>query len=219
VELVYHGLDLRRFPAPPVRAPRDGTRADDPVRFVSVGRAVKKKGYDDLLEALAKLPPELHWRFVHIGSGELKEALKAQATALGIADKIEWRGALPQDKVIASLRDADIFVLPCKEGPKGDRDGLPNVILEAATQALPILSTDFAGVPEFIIAGETGLLVAPGDNAALARDLNALARDPALRVRLGQAAHERIKTAFSFDAGVDDLAAKLMANLMRTAVA
>lgn len=219
VELVYHGLDLRRFPAPPVRAPRDGTRADDPVRFVSVGRAVKKKGYDDLLEALAKLPPELHWRFVHIGSGELKEPLKAQATALGIADKIEWRGALPQDKVIASLRDADIFVLPCKEGPKGDRDGLPNVILEAATQALPILSTDFAGVPEFIIAGETGLLVAPGDNAALARDLNALARDPALRVRLGQAAHERIKTAFSFDAGVDDLAAKLMANLMRTAVA
>jgi glycosyltransferase involved in cell wall biosynthesis len=219
VELVYHGLDLRRFPAPPTRNPRDGARAGDPVRFVSVGRAVKKKGYDDLLQALATLPPDLHWRFVHIGSGELKEALKAQAAALGIADKIEWRGALPQDKVIATLRDADIFVLPCKEGPKGDRDGLPNVILEAATQALPILSTNFAGVPEFVIAEETGLLVAPGDSAALARDLNALARDPALRARLGQAAHKRITTAFSFDAGVDDLAAKLMANLMRTAVA
>lgn len=219
VALVYHGLDLRRFPEPPTRRPRDGARADEPVRFVSVGRAVQKKGYDDLLAALAKLPADLHWRFVHIGSGELKEALKAQAAALGIANRIEWRGALPQDKVIAALRDADVFILPCKEGAKGDRDGLPNVILEAATQALPILSTNFAGVPEFVMADETGLLVPPGDRAALARDLTLLARDTGLRARLGQAAHARIKTAFSFDAGVDDLATRLMTNLMRTPVA
>ena len=219
VQLVYHGLDLRRFPAPLARTPRDGSRNDDPVRFVSVGRAVKKKGYDDLLDALAKLPADLHWRFVHIGSGELKEALKTRAAELGLSDRIEWRGALPQDKVITALRDADVFVLPCKEGPKGDRDGLPNVILEAATQALPILSTDFAGVPEFIIANETGLLVAPGDSAALARELTRLARSHDLRQRLGVAAYARIKTAFSFDAGVDDLASKLIASQMRAPVA
>ena len=218
VALVYHGLDLRRFPTPPQRASRNGSDAADPIQFISVGRAVKKKGYDDLLRALAKLPPDLHWRFIHIGSGELKDVLKAQAAALGIADKIEWRGALPQDKVIDALRAADIFVLPCKEGPKGDRDGLPNVILEAATQALPILSTDFAGVPEFIEAGATGLLVAPGDDAALARDLVLLARDPAMRQRLGEAAFERIKTAFSFDAGVDDLALRLSRHLVDTQV-
>jgi len=102
---------------------------------------------------------------------------------------------------------------------KSNRDGLPNVILEAATQALPILSTDFAGVPEFIIADETGLLVAPGDSAALARELTRLARDHDLRKRLGEAAYARIKTAFSFDAGVDDLASKLMASQMRAPVA
>ena len=213
VALVYHGLDLRRFPPPPERPLRDGRDQADPIRFVSVGRAVKKKGYDDLLNALARLPRDLHWRCVHIGSGELKDALKAQAIALGIADKIEWRGALSQDKVIDALRAADIFVLPCKEGAKGDRDGLPNVILEAATQALPILSTDFAGVPEFVVAGETGLLVAPGDETALARDLTRLTRDPALRQHLGSAAFARIKTAFSFDAGVDDLAWRLSRHL------
>lgn len=215
VALVYHGLDLRRFPAPPKRMPRDGSDARDPIRIVSVGRAVKKKGYDDLLDAFARLPRDLHWRFVHIGSGELKDALKARAQALGIADRIEWRGALPQDKVIDALREADLFVLPCKEGPKGDRDGLPNVILEAATQALPILSTDFAGVPEFVTPSETGLLVAPGDVDALAQNIAVLARDPALRIMLGTAAHARIRTAFSFDAGVDDLAARLSSSLAR----
>ena len=215
VALVYHGLDLRRFPSPPSRTPRDGSSADDPVRIVSVGRAVKKKGYDDLLEALARLPGELNWRFTHIGAGELQDTLKARAATLGIADKITWRGALPQDKVIDALRDADLFVLPCKEGPKGDRDGLPNVILEAATQALPILSTDFAGVPEFITGGETGMLVSPGDVDALAREMATLARDPALRIMLGTAAHARIRTAFSFDAGVDDLAARLSASLSK----
>ena len=213
VALVYHGLDLRRFPAPPQRAPRSGQVASDPVRFVSVGRAVQKKGYDDLLDALALLPRDLHWRFIHIGSGELKDSLKARAQTLGLAERIEWRGALPQDKVIDALRDADVFVLPCKEGPKGDRDGLPNVILEAATQALPILSTDFAGVPEFVEADVTGLLVQPSDVAALARDLERLARDADLRARLGAAAYERIKTAFSFDAGVDDLAQRLSISL------
>ena len=95
---------------------------------------------------------------------------------------------------------------------------MPNVILEAATQALPILSTDFAGVPEFIRAGETGLLVAPGDDAAIARDLVSLTRAPALRQRLGEAAYQRIRTAFSFDAGVDDLAMRLSRHLVETTV-
>ena len=213
VALVYHGLDLRRFPAPPARDSRDGTDPQRPIRLVSVGRAVKKKGYDDLLDALALMPRDLHWHFTHIGSGELKDALKARAESLGLAGRIAWRGALPQDKVIAALRDTDIFVLPCTEGAKGDRDGLPNVILEAATQALPILSTDFAGVPEFIATEETGLLVPPGDSAALARAIARLAADPALRTQLGAAAQRRITTEFSFDSGVDDLAMRLGTSL------
>ena len=94
VTLVRHGLDLARFPAPTApRPPRDGRDADDPVVILSIGRAVEKKGYDDLLAALALLPPDLAWRFVHIGGGPLLPALKAQAESLGLAARIAWRGA------------------------------------------------------------------------------------------------------------------------------
>jgi glycosyltransferase involved in cell wall biosynthesis len=209
VSLVYHGLDLSRFPPPPSRpAKRDGGDAADPVRFVTVGRAVAKKGFDDLLDALARLPADLHWRLVHIGAGELHKRLQRQAATLGLAGRITWAGAQPQDRVIAALAEADLFVLPCREGDKGDRDGLPNVIMEAATQALPILSTKFAGVPEFVRDDVEGRLVPPHEPVALAAALVTLARDPALRARLGEAAFERVQSAFSFEAGIAELLAK-----------
>jgi glycosyltransferase involved in cell wall biosynthesis len=148
------------------------------------------------------LPKSLNWRLVHIGSGELRQALAAQAARLGLSDRITWRGGLAQDDVIAAMRDADLFVLPCKEGDKGDRDGLPNVLMEAATQALPLLSTRFAGVPEFVTDGVEGLLVPPADPPALAAALDRLIRDPVLRSALGRAAHARVHRAFSFEAGV-----------------
>ncbi|MFT4132191.1 MAG: glycosyltransferase family 4 protein [Labrys sp. (in: a-proteobacteria)] len=209
VSLVYHGLDLGRFPVPPAERPwRDGSSAEAPVEFVTVGRAVAKKGFDDLLTALAQLPPSLHWRLTHIGGGELRKALQAQAERLGLADRIIWRGALAQGEVIEALRAADLFVLPCKEGESGDRDGLPNVIMEASTQALPILSTRFAGVPEFVREGEEGLLVPPNDPQALAGGLWTLATDPALRQCLGEGAYRRVREAFSFEAGIAVLAGK-----------
>lgn len=214
VGLVYHGLDLTRFPEPPQHRPaRDGSDAATPVELVTVGRAVAKKGFDDLLEALARLPAGLHWRLTHIGTGELRVDLKAQAERLGLADRITWRGALAQDDVIAALRAADLFVLPCKEGEAGDRDGLPNVIMEAATQGLPIASTRFAGVPEFVRDEQEGLLVPPNEPAALAQALARLIGDPALRARLGGAARRRVCDAFSFEAGIVELAARFDAVL------
>ena len=214
VSLLYHGLDLGRFPLPPaVRPPRDGSSAEAPVEIVTVGRAVAKKGFDDLLAALGRLPPSLHWRLTHIGGGELRKALQAQAESLGLSNRITWRGALAQSDVIEALRMADLFVLPCKEGEGGDRDGLPNVIMEAATQALPILSTRFAGVPEFVREGEEGLLVPPSDPAALAEGLRSLAEDPVLRHRLGAGAYRRVREAFSFEAGIAALAGKFDAVL------
>src|SRR4029077_1940393 len=105
VALSYHGLDLDRF-APPRRAPAaaDGSDPARPVVLLSVGRAVEKKGYDDLLAALALLPPGLAWRFAHIGGGVLAERLKREAVRLGLAERIEWRGAQPQTEVLAAYR-------------------------------------------------------------------------------------------------------------------
>ncbi len=192
VALLYHGLDLARFPAPGPRSARDGSNANDPVRFVTIGRAVAKKGFDDLLEALGRLPSTLNWRLTHIGGGEKLKALQAQAQALELDDRIIWAGPKAQDEVIAALRAADLFVLPSKEAGDGDRDGLPNVVMEAASQGLPIVATDFAGIPEFVRDGVEGQLVPPGDVAALAVALGELAGAPGKRAMLGKAAYARL---------------------------
>ncbi len=84
VELMYHGLDLSRFPENVQRQHfRDGRDAENPVQLISVGRAVRKKGYDDLLKAFALLPPDLNWKFIHIGGGPLLDELNSQAGRIG----------------------------------------------------------------------------------------------------------------------------------------
>ena len=183
------------------------------MRLVSIGRAVAKKGFDDLLAALAGLPPELHWRLVHIGGGEMMSALKQQAQALRLSERIDWRGPQAQDAVIAALREADLFVLPSKQAGDGDRDGLPNVVMEAASQALAIVATDFAGIPEFVTDGVEGVLVPPGEPAALTQALAALIGAPERRHTLGTAARRRLVEDFSADAGLDRVHAALLRSL------
>lgn len=207
VELAYHGLDLSRFPLPPdARPPRDGRDANDPIRLLSVGRAVEKKGFNLLLDTLAAMDADIHWRWTHIGEGDALDRLKAQASELGVAGCIDWLGAQQQAEVIAQYRAADLFVLPCRIAGDGDRDGLPNVLVEAQSQALACLSTKMSAIPELIHDGETGVLVPPDDADALGAALRRMIGDPALRVRLGRAGHERVLRHFSQDAGLETLA-------------
>lgn len=210
VELVYHGLDLSRFPPPPLpRPPRDGSDPADPVRIVSVGRAVAKKGYDDLVRALGALPADLHWRCAHVGGGERLAAIEGEAKAAGLAGRISFLGAKTQPEVIALMREADLFVLPSKAAASGDRDGLPNVLMEAASQGLAILATDFAGIPEFIRDGLDGDLVPPGDWETLSNALNLLIRDATRREGFGASAFDRLRRHFSAEGGLDRIAARL----------
>jgi glycosyltransferase involved in cell wall biosynthesis len=209
VTLLYHGLDLDRFPPPPEsRPPRDGSDPTDPLRIVSVGRAVAKKGYDDLLTALAALPGDLHWRFAHVGGGEMLGTLKTQAESRCLAGKVAFLGGKPQPEVVALMREADLFVLPAKEARSGDRDGLPNVLMEAASQGLALVATDFAGIPEFVRDGVEGRLVPQGDWEALSNAVNLLGRDPDRRARLGAAAFQRLRRDFGMSGGADLLAAR-----------
>jgi glycosyltransferase involved in cell wall biosynthesis len=217
VHLSYHGLDLARFAAYAGERPaRDGSDPDAPVMILSVGRAVEKKGYDVLLEALALLPDDLHWRFEHIGGGELLGNLQEQAEALAIADRVTWKGALAQDEVLDTYRQADLFALACRIGANGDRDGLPNVLVEASSQRLACVSTNISGVPELLSDGENGLLVPPEDPRALAAALERAIRDPALRERLGAAAEQKVRTAFDYHSSVRQLT-KLFEDEWRTA--
>ena len=210
LRIVYHGLDFAHLPPPPAaRPPRDGSDPADPVVILSVGRKVEKKGYDDLLNALAQLPHGLHWRFEHVGAGELSDALKVQAAALGIADRCVWQGGQPQKAVFAALARADLFVLASKKAADGDQDGLPNVLMEAAHQGLPLVSTQAAAIGEFVEDGQTGLLVPPATPRELGVALARMIADPVLRQRLAQRAGEVVRTRFSYEAGVEWIASAL----------
>jgi glycosyltransferase involved in cell wall biosynthesis len=199
--LVYHGLDFSRFPEPPARA----AKTQGPHILLSVGRLVPKKGYAGLIDALGTLPKELDWRFRHIGGGPLKDELQAQARRLGIAERITWLGARPQEKVLEEYRGADLFILNSRIAEDGDRDGLPNVLMEAQSQRLPVIATNLAGIPELVIDGETGALVPPDDAAALSAAVARLLRDAGLRDRMAEAGYQRVRTMFAMDRGISDL--------------
>jgi glycosyltransferase involved in cell wall biosynthesis len=209
VELVYHGCDLDSMPQPSrSAASRDGSDPADPVILLSVGRAAPKKGYHILLAALARLPPELNWRFVHIGGGTESRRLAKQAKKLGLDGRIEWRGAQAQTAVFEAYRSADMFVLASHIAEDGDRDGLPNVLIEAQSQELACLSTRVSAIPELITDRETGLLVEPDDPEALAGALEKLMRDPALRKEFGQAGGRRVRAAFGHAQNAEPLVAR-----------
>ncbi|MDO5893752.1 glycosyltransferase [Agrobacterium sp. Azo12] len=206
VHLSYHGLDLTRFPHFDADRPiNDGSDAARPITILSVGRAVEKKGIDILLKALASLPSSLHWQLVHIGGGEKLESLKALSNSLGLADRVTWKGAMDQKEVLDHYRKADLFALACRITQDGDRDGLPNVLVEAASQKLACLSTNISGIPEFFISGENGLLTNQEDVAAFTTALHTLITDPALRARLGAAAEQKVRTAFDNNTSIAHL--------------
>jgi glycosyltransferase involved in cell wall biosynthesis len=210
VDLVYHGLDLAHFLQQPLpeRPARAGQGDADAVVILSVGRLVEKKGTDVLLAALSRLPTALHWRLVHVGGGPLRPELERQAQALGIAGRVSWRGAMAQPELIAEYRAADLFALASRIGGDGDRDGLPNVLMEAQSQGLPCVATRVSAIPELIEDGKTGVLVPSEDADALALSLAALIGDPSRRKALGAAGRARVAAEFGLDHHIDRLAAK-----------
>ncbi|MEP1611598.1 MAG: glycosyltransferase family 4 protein [Roseobacter sp.] len=205
IDLVYHGLDLSRFPPPSQDALRV---AGTTFRLMSVGRLVEKKGFDRLIAALALLPADLDWHWTHIGGGELDEKMRALADANGTAARITWRGACDQPEVIEEMRRSNLFVLPSRVAENGDRDGLPNVLMEAASQKLPILSTPVSAIPEFIDTGIHGVLVKDTPEE-LARAIAQTAADPDGSHKMAEAAYERLKKDFQMDPGIARLACRL----------
>ena len=208
VELVYHGVDFARFPPRRmVHRASNGADPAQPVTILSVARLVEKKGTDVLLDALARLPKELHWRLVHVGGGPLKGRMQKHAQMLGIADRVTWRGAIAQDELLAEYRKADVFALACRIARDGDRDGLPNVLAEAQSQGLPCVATRVSAIPE-LIREDTGVLVSEADTVAFAGALQALITDPARRRALGDAGQARLRAEFSLEANFERLARK-----------
>jgi glycosyltransferase involved in cell wall biosynthesis len=203
IHLSYHGLDIDRFsPFAGARPPRTGSEPDRPLQILSIARAVPKKGLDILLRALSTLGGDLHWRLIHVGGGGQLSSLRRLARALAINDRVTWLGTRSQDEVVGLYRQADLFVLPCRTARNGDRDGVPNVLVEASSQRLPCISTTVPGVLELLSNEESAILVPPDDAIALASAIKRLAVDPALRERLARSAEQRVRQDFDYRSSI-----------------
>jgi glycosyltransferase involved in cell wall biosynthesis len=188
--LVPHGVDLDRFR--PSRAP-DGHE----LSLLAVGRLVPKKGFDVLLAAADKLSFPFRLRIV--GDGPERARLRS--------DRVELAGTVTHDELPALYASADVVVVPSVQDADGDRDGLPNVVLEAMACGRPVVASDVGA----IASARATLLVPPGDPDALAAALTNLAARPALRRRLGERARREAEERFGLAACTARLCAVLEA--------
>ena len=185
--LIRHGLDLRAFDFRPDRAWHSEPR------LLAAGRFVEKKGFGHLIDAVGELDG---WTCEIAGSGPLEAGLRRQVEQRGLAGRIAFPGWLPPDGLRGRMAEADALVVPSVVAGDGDRDGVPNVLLEAAAAGLPIVACDAGGIGEFVIDGETGRLVLPGDPAALAEGLRSAASDPEATRRLAEGARKKVENEY-----------------------
>ena len=161
--------------------------------IIFVGRFVDNKGLDDLVEAVGLLR-HLRPRILLIGAGPLEEPIRRRAAELDL--DATFPGAQDPAEVTRYMAESKVFVSPSKTAPNGDTEGLPTTVLEAGSLGLPTVSTYHSGIPEAVVHGETGLLCAEGDRPALARHIEQLLTDDALRIRLGRQARRHTETHF-----------------------
>lgn len=186
---------LERMPELPAREPAAGRT----VRLLAVGRLVGKKGYAHLLAGCAELVRRgVEFSLDVVGDGPLEGALRGQAAdaAVGLGERVRFRGALPAAAVWELYRTADVFLFTGVVDAAGDRDGLPNVVPEAMAHGLPVIAGREPGVGEAVRDGETGLVVDVTDPGALADAVERLRADPALRARLGAAGRAWVRENF-----------------------
>ncbi len=198
---VYHGIDLRLF-APPHRK----KMPQPPYRILTIARLVPKKGLKTVYNALWILKNRgIRFRHTLIGDGDDREEILAFIEALGLNDACRWLGTLPHERVLFHYNIADLFVLGCEIAANGDRDGIPNVYIEAMAMNVPVAGTRVSAVPELISDGRTGLLVSPGSAEALARAMLRLLVDAPLRGRVIPAARDRVRRDFDNRRLIEDL--------------
>jgi glycosyltransferase involved in cell wall biosynthesis len=210
VHRVYHGLnaELARL--------LDGgslpRRAHATLRVLGVGRLVPKKGFDVLVDACAIL----RGRGVDVTAtivgepGEHEAEVRRLAAARGLDGAVRLVGPMTQEELRREYERASVFCLPCRVLSSGDRDGIPNVLVEAMACGLPVVTTGVSGIPELVEHERNGLLVSPDDAVAVADALLRLHRSPSLAARLGSAGRATVRRRFD-----GDRLARRMAELFR----
>lgn len=204
--LVYHGLlrsEIARF----ARA-RKSTDVRQRNLLLFIGRLVPKKGVDVLLRALARLHGKA--KCIVVGDGPMRQKLERLTMQLGVSDCVTFIGSVKHSDVAEHYASAYALIVPSVIASDGDRDGLPNVILEAAASSLPIIASDISGIPEFVEDGESGLLFPAGDDEALAMAIEKLLSDEELAGKLAEGAHRKLLANFVAEENAMELGKLLM---------
>ena len=197
-KIVRCGLDTREWNIAKARSRGQVTR------FITVARLVPKKGIDLLLHSLASLSNDraLEWQLEVIGDGPQEVWLKNLANSLGISARINWHGALENWQVRERLIEADVFALACRVDSRGDRDGIPVVLMEAMACGIPVITGDIESIRDLVLHEKTGLCVDAEDTSAFATALLHLAKDDSLRQRLRNAALLHVETEFDGEVNI-----------------
>lgn len=192
--LVYHGVNLSDFqPAAGQVASLD---TEVPV-ILSVGRLVEKKGFQDLLQALLFVKANgIRFRCMIYGDGPLCKPLQRWIDEHGLADEIVLNGDRTQRELIPAFQSASLFVLTPIRTEDGDRDGIPNVLLEAMAVGLPVITTSVAGIPELVEHDRNGLLYEPHDVAGISSGIIELLGNVEKSRRFGSAASKKVREQF-----------------------
>lgn len=188
------GIDLSEF------ASRTRLKSEGPLRVITVGRLVEKKGYATSIQALGALTQQgIDFRYQIIGSGPLRESLRNLAAEHSISGQVELLGAQSSQEVRRLLQESDVFLLPSITASDGDTEGAPVSLMEAQACGLPVISTLHAGIPEIVVDGVSGFLVREHDIAQTAEALSRLANDPQLRTRMGQQGRTNMEHRHNID--------------------
>jgi len=207
IVLSYHGVNLEQFrnQGEAATAIGDGSffqgegsgkREPSPL-FLSVGRLVETKGYETLLDAYQQLrAKDVAFRAVIVGDGPLRRELERHIRMAGLDGSVTLTSTLPQNELRQLYANASAFVLPCTIARNDDRDGIPNVILEAMAMGLPVVSTSISGIPEAIQDRRNGLLVGPGRAEELSEAMEWLLQRPSFARVLGDHGRMWVETQF-----------------------
>jgi colanic acid/amylovoran biosynthesis glycosyltransferase len=198
IHRVYNGLDLSVF--------KSAGSEHHPVRLLSIGRLIEKKGFKFLIET-GRLLRSAGLPFVCqiVGEGPEQDRLEGLIREHHLSDMVQLTGPLPQTKLVEMLAQSSIFVFPAIHDSSGDTDNLPTVLIEAMASRLPIVATKIAGIPEIVQHDENGFLVPEKDPAQLADAIRALAGNKAMRERFGTASRRITEEKFALPHTVGQL--------------
>ncbi len=199
---IYHGIDLNLF-----RQTADLAAMHNPFKILTVARLTQKKGLPTIYKALAGLQQKgVDFQHTLIGDGDDREKILELITSLGLTDRCRWFGTKTHEEVLVHFKESDLFVLGCEIAENGDRDGIPNVLVESLAMGVPALSTQVSAIPEILIDGRTGLTVPPSRPELLEEAMLRLLTDHKLRKRLVKGGKQYVQETFDNNRWIEQLA-------------